>query len=66
MLDMQDSPVEGRYAFAPHDEVRIGGISYRPHDRIDSTYIFAPTQKGGVTVSYSHAELTRLVQRGAL
>lgn len=66
MLDMQDSPVEGRYAFAPHDEVRIGGISYRPHDRIDSTYIFAPTQKGGVPVSYSHAELTRLVQRGAL
>lgn len=66
MLDFAPSPGVVRFAFGKYDEVKIGGISYRPIDKNDSAYVFAPASAIGVAESYTHAELARLVDQGAV
>jgi len=40
MLDVVPSPQAPRYAFEPHDEIVVSGISYRPHASRDWGYVF--------------------------
>ncbi|MGR3510104.1 MAG: Mu transposase C-terminal domain-containing protein [Sulfitobacter sp.] len=66
MLDVVPSPQAPRYAFEPHDEIVVSGISYRPHASRDWGYVFMRTDSTGVAESFDNGKLAHLVQKGLL
>lgn len=66
MFDIIPSPAVPRYAFEPHDEIIVSGISYRPHARRDWGYIFTRNDSTGVAESFDNGKLAHLVQKGLL
>ncbi|WP_283638315.1 Mu transposase C-terminal domain-containing protein [Marinovum algicola] len=66
MFDVVPSPQTPRYAFEPHDEIVVGGISYRPHASREWGYVFTRTDSTGVAESFDNGKLAHLVHKGLL
>lgn len=66
MLDVQHSPETPRFAFEPHDEIIIKGVSYRPRARRERGYVFTRTDETGVAEPFDDGRLAQLVRKGTL
>lgn len=64
MLDFSPSPQTPNYAFGRYDKVTISEVAYRVIDTTDAGYIFVRIDGGGVAVSFTRAEIARMVSLG--
>jgi putative transposase len=66
MLSVQSSPTTAVFAFAPHDEVVIQGMPYRPLERRPEGYLFQRTDPSGLVEAFDNGNLAQLAQKGRL
>lgn len=64
MLDIAPSPTAPRFAFGPHDTLRIDGTAYRAVERTEDGWIVVRVDGTGVAAAFTHSELARRAQLG--
>ena len=66
MLDIAPSPTAPRFAFGPHDALRIDGTAYRAVEKTGEGWIVVRVDGTGVAEAFTHAELARRAQLGKI